>query len=144
MESRERVLRAIGFCRPDRPPISHAILPEAQYHYGDALKRITDAVPEDFGWSLLPDIPPEELPPLYKGGKHLDEFGTLWKVTHQGRCGIPIGYPIAADWSNYAQFHWPVFSAGMPKYRLFSGHAEGTSGGFYARGGWITFFDCAC
>ena len=57
MQSRERVERAIRFGKPDRPPISHAILPSAQYHYGEALKAITDAVPEDFGWSLLLPLP---------------------------------------------------------------------------------------
>jgi len=141
MESRERVLRAINFGRPDRPPISHAILPSAQYHYGDALKKITDAVPEDFGWGLLPDLPPEKLPALYKCGENRDEFGTLWKVTCQGRCGIPIGFPIAADWSDYASFRWPVFGAGIPKYRLYSGHMAGTSPSYYARGVWITCFE---
>jgi hypothetical protein len=141
MESRERVLRAINFGKPDRPPISHAILPSAQYYFGDALKRITDAVPEDFGWSLLPDLPPEKLPPLYKEGENRDEFGTLWKCTVWGRCGIPIDYPIAADWSNYREFQWPVFAAGVPKYRLYSGHMAGTSDAYYARGGWITFFE---
>lgn len=141
MEPRERVLRAITFDRPDRPPISHAILPSAQYHYGDALKKITDAVPEDFGWSLLPDLPPEKLPALYKYGEHHDEFGTLWKVTCQGRCGIPIAYPIATDWSNYSDFRWPVFSAGVPKHRLYSGHMAGDDSSYYARGGWITFFE---
>ncbi|HZT32591.1 MAG TPA: uroporphyrinogen decarboxylase family protein [Bryobacteraceae bacterium] len=141
MESRERVLRAIHFGKPDRPPISHAILPSAQYHYGEALRAITDAVPEDFGWSCLPDLPAEKLPPLYKEGEHRDEFGTLWRVTQQGRCGIPIEYPIAADWSNYAQFRWPVFGAGVPKYRLYSGHMAGTDPSYYARGGWITFFE---
>ncbi len=141
MESRERVIRAIGFSKPDRPPIQHAILPAAQYHYGAALKQITDAVPEDFGWGLLPDLPAEKLPPLYKEGEQRDEFGTLWKVTHQGRCGIPIDYPIAADWSNYADYRWPTFGAGVPKYRLYSGHMEGTSDSYYARGAWITFFE---
>jgi uroporphyrinogen decarboxylase len=141
VDSRERVVRAISFERPDRPPISHAILPSAQYHYGEALRAITDAVPEDFGWSLLPDLPPEQLPPLYKEGEHRDEFGTLWRVTHQGRCGIPIEHPIAADWSNYDQYVWPVFGAGPPRYRLYSGHMSGTSLAYYARGGWITFFE---
>src|SRR5512136_1336039 len=113
MNSRERVLRAIRFEKPDRPPISHAILPSAQYYYGDALKAITDAVPEDFGWSLLPDLPAEKLPPLYKEGNNRDEFGTLWRVTVQGRCGIPVEYPIAENWENYGEFKWPVFSAGV-------------------------------
>ena len=142
MNSRERVKRAIRFGRPDRPPISHAILPSAQYHYGTALKEITDAIPEDFGWQLLPDLPRSALPPMYKKGRNVDDFGTVWKVTVEGRCGIPIGFPIAADWSNYDDYHFPpVFSAGPPQYRLYSGHMAGISQDFYARGAWITFFE---
>ncbi len=141
MQSRERVTRAIRFQKPDRPPISHAILPSAQYHYGDALKAITDAVPEDFGWSLLPDLPPESLPPLYREGAHRDEFGTLWRVTVEGRCGIPTGFPIPADWSGYESYHWPTFSAGPPQYRLYSGHMSGANPAYYSRGAWITFFE---
>jgi len=142
MDSRERVVRAIHFGRPDRPPISHAILPSAQYHYGEALKRITDAVPEDFGWSLLPDLPREHLPPLYKRGINTDDWGTVWKVTVEGRCGIPIGFPVAGDWSNYDTFEFPpIFSAGVPRYRLYSGHMAGSDSSYYARGGWITFFE---
>lgn len=141
MNSRERVTRAIHFQGPDRPPISHAILPSAQYHYGEALKKITDAVPEDFGWRLLPDLPPEKLPPMYKAGFNRDEFGTLWHVTEQGRCGIPVEFPIAANWENYLDYKWPVFSAGVPRYRLYSGHMSGNSEEYYARGGWIVFFE---
>jgi hypothetical protein len=142
MESRERVVRAIHFDTPDRPPISHAILPSAQYHYGEALKAITDAVPEDFGWGLLPDLPRDKLPPLYKKGTHGDDFGTVWKVTVEGRCGIPVEYPIAEDWSNYAAYRWPaVFEAGVPRYRLYSGHMAGQSAAYYARGAWITFWE---
>jgi len=142
MNSRQRVERAVHFGTPDRPPISHAILPSAQYHYGDALKRITDSFHEDFGWHLLPDLPRDKLPPLYKKGTNVDDFGTVWKVTVEGRCGIPIQFPIAADWSNYHDYRWPpAFSAGVPAYRLYSGHMTGTSDEYYARGGWITFFE---
>jgi uroporphyrinogen decarboxylase len=141
VKSRERVNRAIHFQKPDRPPISHAILPSAQYHYGEALKAITDAVPEDFGWSLLPDLPPEKLPAVYKKGVNRDEFGTVWHVSEQGRCGIPVEFPISENCENYAYFRWPVFGAGVPKYRLYSGHMSGTSPDYYARGGWIVFFE---
>jgi len=142
MSPRQRVVRAIRFGRPDRPPISHAILPSAQYHYGAALQAITDAVPEDFGWHLLPDLPRDKLPPLYKLGTNVDEFGTVWQVTVEGRCGIPIHYPISADWSSYPAYQWPeVFSAGVPLYRLYSGHMAGTDDSYYARGAWITFFE---
>ncbi len=142
MTSRERVVRAIHFNTPDRPPISHAILPSAQYHYGDALKAVTDAFHEDFGWHLLPDLPREKLPPLYKQGCNTDDFGTVWKVTEEGRCGIPIAFPIAENWSNYAQYAWPsAFGAATPQYRLYSGHMAGGSEEYYARGAWITFFE---
>ncbi|MBD3305910.1 hypothetical protein GF339_05985 [candidate division KSB3 bacterium] len=142
MTSRERVRRAIQFDHPDRPPISHAILPSAHYHYGDALIDLLATVPEDFGWHLLPDLPRDKLPPLYKHGVNRDEFGTVWKVTHEGRCGIPITCPIAADWSNVEEYRWPpVFEAGVPTYRLYSGHMAGTSEEYYARGAWITFFE---
>jgi len=142
MTSRERVVRAIRFGKPDRPPISHAILPSAQFHYGEALKRILDDFHEDFGWHLLPDLPKEKLPPLYKRGLNKDDFGTLWKVTEDGRCGIPIEFPIADDWSNYHAFQWPSgFSAGTPRDRLYSGHMSGMAEAYYARGAWITFFE---
>ncbi len=142
MKSRERVVRAINFTCPDRPPVSHAILPSAQYHYGDTLKEIIDSVHEDFGWHLLPDLPKDKLPPLYKKGTNVDDFGTVWKVTVEGRCGIPVEFPIAEDWSNYKDYKWPaVFSAGVPNYRLYSGHMTGDSNDYYARGGWITFFE---
>jgi len=141
MNSRERVSRAIHFQKPDRPPISHAILPSAQYYYGEALKAITDAVPEDFGWSLLPDLPKDKLPPVYKQGVNRDEFGTLWHVSEAGRCGIPVEFPIAENWDNYKDFQWPVFAAGVPRYRLYSGHMSGAGDDYYARGGWITFFE---
>jgi uroporphyrinogen decarboxylase len=142
MNSRERVTRAIHFDKPDRPPIQHAILPCAQYKHGDALKKITDAVPEDFGWQLLPDLPIERLPPLYKKGTNTDDFGTVWRVAENGRCGIPAKFPIAEDWSDYKNYNLPeVFTVGPPKYRLYSGHMAGLSDDYYARGAWIVFFE---
>jgi uroporphyrinogen decarboxylase len=142
MTSRERVNRAIQFQQPDRPPISHAILPSAQYHYGKELSKIINSFHEDFGWHLLPDLPRDKLPPLYKSGKHRDDWGTLWWVTVEGRCGIPVEYPLKPDLSDYEEYKWPeIFSAGVPKYRLYSGHMSGTDNDYYARGGWIVFFE---
>lgn len=142
MTSRERVERAIKFRKPDRPPISHAILPSAQYKYGQSLSEIINSFHEDFGWHLLPDLPPEELPPLYKLGRHFDDWGTGWYVTVEGRCGIPVVFPIKPDLSDYDNYRWPdVFSAGVPKYRLYSGHMAGRGDDYYARGAWIVFFE---
>jgi uroporphyrinogen decarboxylase len=142
MNSRERVIRSIHFGKPDRLPISHAILPSAQYHYGEALSKVVNSFHEDFGWHLLSDLPREELPPLYKQGRHLDDFGTMWWVTVEGRCGIPVEFPVNPDFSNYSEYKWPdIFSAGIPKYRLYSGHMAGKNEEYYARGGWIVFFE---
>ncbi len=138
MEPRERVLRALAFQVPDRPPISHAILPCAQIHYGAALQAVIDAVPEDFGWSLLPDLPAEDLPAGYKGGR--DEWGTVWRVTRRGRFGIPVECPIASDWSNYDAFRWPELGPGtpldtaVPRYRQYSGQMAGASDAYYPAG----------
>ena len=140
LKSRERVVRAIQFGYPDRVPISHAILPAAQIKYGRALEDILETVHEDFGWSFLPDMRPEDFPPLYRGGENLDDFGTLWKVEEEGVCGIPVSWPLD-DWSKYDAFRWPDFSAGPPNARLYSGHMEGRSDEYYARGAWITFFE---
>jgi uroporphyrinogen decarboxylase len=140
MTSRERVKRAIAFKGPDRPPISHAILPAAQIKYGDALKEILDTVHEDFGWHLLPDMKRENYPPLYKSGRNADDFGTVWHVEQEGICGIPEEFPLS-DWSRYDDFRWPEFTAGPPKTRLYSGHMAGYSDDYYARGAWIVFFE---
>ena len=61
MHSRERVVRAIHHDYPDRPPISHAILPSAILKHGPALQDILKDVHEDFGWDLLPDVHTGEL-----------------------------------------------------------------------------------
>jgi uroporphyrinogen decarboxylase len=140
MTSRERVLRAVEFKGPDRAPISHGILPAAQYHFGAALEEVLATVHEDFGWSFLPDMKREDLPALYRGGKNRDDFGTLWDVPVEGILGIPVECPLA-DWTRYESYTWPDFSAGPPSGRLYSGHMEGRSEEYYARGGWITFFE---
>ena len=140
MKSRERVQRAVTFTYPDRPPLSHAVLPAAQKKYGNALEDIIADVHEDFGWGFLPDMKPEDYPPLYKGGLNRDDFGTLWNVAEEGVCGIPVEWPLA-DWSRYDSFRWPEFGAGPPEVRLYSGHMAGRSEEYYARGGWITFFE---
>jgi len=60
VKSRERVRRAVNFNYPDRPPVSHAVLPAAQKKYGRALDDILAGVHEDFGWEFLADMKPED------------------------------------------------------------------------------------
>jgi len=46
MQSRERVKRAIKFQKPDRVPISHAVLPAAQLKYGQAMNELLEVSPD--------------------------------------------------------------------------------------------------
>ncbi len=140
MSSRERVRRAIRFEHPDRPPISHAILPSALLRYGDALRNILKDVHEDFGWDFLPDLPLEKFPPYYKKGRNTDGFGVVWESSEDGEYGLPVEKPLS-DWGRYADFRWPDFPVKPPEYRLYSGHMVGRDERWYSRGGWITFFE---
>jgi uroporphyrinogen decarboxylase len=139
--SRERVFRAIEFRRPDRLPISHAVLPAAQIKYGRALDEILEEFREDFGWDYLPDLPVAEFSPQYRQGLNRDDFGTVWRVEWTGICGIPVEWPIP-DLERLAEYRWPSpFAAGPPAARHYGGHLAGSDGRWYARGGWITYFE---
>jgi len=141
MNSRERVKRAITFRRPDRAPISHAILPATQLKYGKALDEILKDFHEDFGWDFMRDLTVEEFPAQFKEGRHTDDFGTVWQNARLGLYGIPVDWPIK-DLSRLDAYQWPeVFSAGPPKGRLYSGHMMGFDDRWYARGAWIVYFE---
>ena len=141
MNSRERVKRAIRFQKPDRAPISHAVLPAAHLKYDQALAEILIEFGEDFGWNYLPDLPIEKWPAQYRQGLHVDDFGTVWQVEWAGICGIPVQWPIP-DLDRYDEYLWPKdFMAGPPAGRHYSGHMCGYDERWYARGGWIIYFE---
>lgn len=141
MNSCERVQRAIRFQKPDRLPISHAVLPAAQLKYGKALDEILTEFRDDFGWDYMQDLPVEDYPAVYKQGRNVDDFGVVWDVEWMGICGIPVEGPIK-DLKRYAEYRWPeTFTAGPPKGRLYSGHMEGFDERWYARGAWIQYFE---
>ena len=68
MHSRERVKRALKFQKPDRAPISHAVLPAAQILYGEPLAEILTEFREDFGWDYMADLPLEKFPRALQAG----------------------------------------------------------------------------
>jgi len=52
-----------------------------------------------------------------------------------------VEWPLA-DASAYGDYQWPpVFDAGPPSGRLYSGHMVGFDERWYARGAWITYFE---
>lgn len=142
MTPRERVNKAINFDYPDRPPISHAVLPSAQIAYGDELSELLQSVDEDFGWSELPDLSVADYPAQYKTGNNIDAFGTGWHGEKLGICGIPKEVPLE-DLANYKDYQWPEFKVGQPSHKLYSGHVSNSQDRYYARGGWIVYFEQA-
>jgi len=141
MNSRERVKRAIRFQKPDRVPVSHAVLPAAQLRYGKALDEILSEFREDFGWGYRPDLPVEKWSAQYRQGLNVDDFGTVWQAEWPGICGIPVQWPIT-DLDCYDEYLWPKdFTAGPPAGRHYSGHMCGYDDRWYARGAWIIYFE---
>jgi uroporphyrinogen decarboxylase len=109
--------------------------------YGDALSEILMEFREDFGWDYMGDLPRDQYPPLYRQGRHADDFGTVWHVEREGVCGIPVEWPID-DLARLDDYCWPDdFDAGPPDGRLYSGHMAGYDPRWYARGAWITYFE---
>ena len=128
MDSSERVRKAIHFQGPDRSPISHAVLPAAQLKYGKELLDILAEYRDDFGWDHMSDLPVEDYPVLYRAGRNVDSFGTVWHSETLGVCGIPIEWPIK-EIGEIDAYSWPDdFSAGPPEGRQYSGHMVGRDG----------------
>ena len=107
MTSRERVLKAIRFEKPDRIPIKNCALPAAFYKHGQALVDLLNKkYPHDFG-PLCHSIPPKEnLPPEYRLGEHYDGWGTLWHNEQEGMHGQVLKVPLD-DWSKLKSFKLP-------------------------------------
>lgn len=76
MTSRERVIRAIEFNRPDRIPIMHAVLPAAWYKYGDRLAGILSKYPRDL--SLNSGRSEISARPASAGYKYSDDLSKKW------------------------------------------------------------------
>ncbi len=139
--SRDRVSRAIHFRRPDRIPVSHAVLPAAQLKYGPELNEILAEFRDDFGWDDQDDLPLEEFSPQYRPGLNRDVFGTLWKVEWPGICGIPVQGSLP-DLESYTPGIWPKdMPVGPGNRRQYGGHRLGPDERWYSRGGWFIFFE---
>jgi len=106
MNSRERVIAAINFMRPDRCPIMHSILPGAALKYGEGLFAILRRYPNDFGPSEFKVPRVEELTPDYRKGVHRDDWGTTWRSTVDGIHGQVYDYPLK-DYGDLADYKFP-------------------------------------
>ena len=96
MNSRERVIRALEFNKPDRIPNGCYFLPSALAKYGDKLLKLFKEYPRDFS-DLGPAYmytPTLKTPELYLVGRHKDEWGVVWETRIPGLLGQPVCHPL--------------------------------------------------
>jgi len=131
MNSRERVIAAINFMRPDRCPIMHSVLPGAALKYGEGLFNILRRCPQDFGPSEFKVPRLDELTPDYRRGVHRDEWGTTWRSTVDGIHGQVYDYPLR-DYDDLADYKFPPLSKGEDLERLKIRVKETKDEGYFA------------
>lgn len=132
MNSRERVIRAIEFRRPDRLPIFYGILPSAFLKHGQALRDLLSEFPNDFG--LDAQTVCRELDQRHSPGAYTDEWGTRWQVEQAGMIGIVKGVPLD-DWDKLKDYEFPP----QPTFGPQPPTADGRE--YYAFGWAMTFFE---
>jgi uroporphyrinogen decarboxylase len=104
MDSRERVRRALTFENPDRIPVSHSYLPAAMDRYGHQLEELFQTYPEDVGNRFFP--PTDAGHRLYRKGRFVDEWGSVWENYRDGVLGQVKGFPLD-EWSDLKTFQPP-------------------------------------
>ncbi len=114
MTPRERVLRAIQFDSPDRPPVKHNITGSAVIKHGQALLDILACRPDDYGtdtsFTELMTRRAEAGDGLDVDEVHTDAWGCVWRKRQDGVFGQVIEHPLA-DWSALDSYELPALPA---------------------------------
>lgn len=107
MTGRERVLAALKFQHPDRPPRDLWALPYISLFRQDELDAFYEEYPVDIGRSQLsPGQSDETVEATRKIGTYRDAWGSVWHVGEPGVVG-EVKEPAIADWSDLAKFQPP-------------------------------------
>ena len=131
MNSKERVIRAIEFNKPDRVPngcYNLAVYPGERYN---ALKKIYNKYSSDFAeaYGMGRFI---EWNQSYKKGVYKDLWGVVYKNLQNGIIGQPINHPLDS-WDDLKTFEFPdplsnyyrlessIKKTNLSKYLLFDG-----------------------
>ena len=83
---------------PDTIPVMISILPAAWLRYGEELQRLTGQYPQFFG-----DTPVDyhaaiaHMPPSYRKGTLVDEWGCVWENKTDGNESIVTGHPLKTE-----------------------------------------------
>ena len=108
MDSRERVIRAIRFEKPDRAPRDCWALPAFRLFEMEKYEKLVDKYPMDIQPSqLTPGINDEIMQATKYGGTYTDDWGCIWHVGEPGVVG-EVKHPQLDDWSKLKGFTPPV------------------------------------
>ena len=107
MQSRERVMRALRFQRPDRPPRDLWLLPGVEMSRQAEIARLTGRFSIDFAKPVFSYGPSERKRGTpFVAGSCVDEWDCLWEVGQTGVRGEVKGAPLA-DWSALDTYRLP-------------------------------------
>ncbi len=109
MTTRENILRAIRFERPDCIPMRFHVNAACWHHYDQsALQDLMDAHP-----TLFPNFTRQEnITPQYelnqrKDAPYADPWGCIWETSDDGITGAVTGHPLL-DWDSLADYTPPA------------------------------------
>ena len=99
MIPRERVIKAVTFGTPDRAPLKHNITGSAVLKHGEALLKILERYPDDFGTDTsfpgLMQRRAQQGGQLDKDEEETDEWGCVWRSRQDGILGQVVRHPLA-------------------------------------------------
>lgn len=96
------LIQAVRMEYPDTIPVDVSILPSAWLKYGKELQYLTDQYPQFFGGRQV-DLERirETMPPTYRKGSHVDEWGCVWENEVDGMEAIVKGHPLRTEQDVY-------------------------------------------
>jgi len=96
------LIQAVRMEYPDTIPVGVSILPSAWLKYGKELQYLTDQYPQFFGGRQV-DLERirETMPPTYRKGSHVDEWGCVWENEVDGMEAIVKGHPLRTEQDVY-------------------------------------------
>lgn len=138
MNSRERVIKAITFNKPDRIPVEAWILPSAWNKYGDRLKDELENADVDIVG--LPFQDPTTDDRHYSVGSYTDAWGCTWHIKQEGMAGEVKKSPLE-DLSALRTYKSPKDQILNMKYDKNCEDFCSNNKHKFIRGGWMYIFE---
>lgn len=115
MDSRTLVKDTLNFASPSRIPRQMWVLPWAEIHFPDGLRKIGQMYPDDITQApALYKNPLKLTGGKYRAGMFVDEWGCKFMNMEEGLMGIPMD-PVIRDWSDLDTFHTPETAIDIDK-----------------------------